>query len=701
MKKLICLFLAAAILILPTACGNTSDSGAYRPEGESVSFEDPVDLAALYKEYFLASVTLTGGTGYKIAKDEPESVSFGGGETRLNLRLENDRFACDYGLYVVLNGVFQPFAVLYADGSASDYAYMQTFDLKENEILDVLLSFTPDTGEKGDTLPLCVCYISQPSFETAYTGDYGRYGHFHEHASRLGARCVLRMEADAPDEITTFAPAVENMELPQYYKDINGTGDEGLNVLELFSDEAQMKTDDRHRVLDPQRGEDTALYLDVNGIDASFRVTLFVNHEPVFFADGGSFAAFTAAKDKLTRVTLPVDTSAIPADSHAYLWIFDTEMAAGTYLPEGTYDLRGMLGTFFFLPSVKSGEAASSTVQETDSLDDSAEDRNTLDFIPPQYYARYIAKTDPDTLCVVAHDAAAEAASFAAEAPETVPYTVWFYDLNENHASGPYEINGDAARFFTAQGRLYTMSGLGGDAVILGGWNDKGNEVFTKDLTELYAEAPPMFDLQTILFTFLSPLGDTLLYNTAKNGALHVYLLPLAGGKAREIPLPEETRLNVSGFDGENILVHKAADGKSVLCVYSLNGEKQKEFDFGKSKTVSGSGRYYAVYDFGEFVGSAVTVLDVETLNEYPVTLSSAAEGRRLQLSENGEILLSFDDGSTFRVYNVKENRLIHTFDIGDENFLGMMFAFVDAENRTAYLPCGMNDDFRILREQW
>lgn len=702
MKKLICLFLAAAILILPTACGNTSDpGGVLLTEGDSVSFEDPVDLTALYKEYFLTSLELTGGTGYEKPGDAPESVSFNGGETRLNLRLKNDRFACDYGVYVVLNGVFQAFSVLDTQGNASDSAYMQSFELQENETLDVILSFTPDTGVKGETLPLCICYISQPSFETAYTGDFGRYGHFHEHAYRFGTRGLLRMESDSPKEAPTYAPAVENMELPQYYKDISGTDDGDRIILELFSDETQMKTDGRHRVLDPQRGENAALYLDVNGIDAAFRATLFVNHEPVYFSDGVNCAAFTAAKDKLTRVTLPVDTTAIPADSHAYLWVFDTEMAAGAYLPEGTYDLRDMLGTFFLLPSYKSGEASASSDAAADLADEPMNDIGALDFIPERYYARYIAKTGPDTLCVVARDAAAEAASFQEETPQAVPYAVWFYDMRESHASGPFAIDGDAARFFTAQGRLYTMSGPGGEAVILRGWNDAGNEVFTKDMTALYTDAPPLPDLQTLLFAYLSPDGEALLYNTAENGALHVYLCSFESGEARELPLPEEMRLHVSGFDGENILVHTASDGKSACSVYTLNAEKRKEFEYGRSKTVSGGGRYYAVYDFGESVGNEVTVLDIETLNEYAVTLSSAAEGRRIKLSENGETLLSFDDGSTFRVYDVKGNRLIHTFDIGNANFLGMMFAFVDAENRTAYLPCGTEGSFRILRERW
>ena len=96
MKKLICLILAAAILILPTACGNTSKTDSItEPNGESVDFGEPEDLAAQYKEYFLKSLNVTGGAGYNEESDQMDRVSFTGDEIRLNVRLANDRFSCD------------------------------------------------------------------------------------------------------------------------------------------------------------------------------------------------------------------------------------------------------------------------------------------------------------------------------------------------------------------------------------------------------------------------------------------------------------------------------------------------------------------------------------------------------------------------------------------------------------------------------
>ena len=158
MKKLICLILAAAVLILPTACGNTSKTdGATEPSCENVDFGETEDLAAQYKEYFLKSLDVTGGAGYKEESEQMDRVSFTGEEIRLNVRLANDRFPCDYGVYVIINGVFQPFAVLDTQEKPSDYACMQTFDLKENETLEVTLLFTPNTGKKGDELPFTDC----------------------------------------------------------------------------------------------------------------------------------------------------------------------------------------------------------------------------------------------------------------------------------------------------------------------------------------------------------------------------------------------------------------------------------------------------------------------------------------------------------------------------------------------------------------
>ena len=349
MKKLICLILAAAVLILPTACGNTSKTdGATEPSCENVDFGETEDLAAQYKEYFLKSLDVTGGAGYKEESEQMDRVSFTGEEIRLNVRLANDRFPCDYGVYVIINGVFQPFAVLDTQEKPSDYACMQTFDLKENETLEVTLLFTPNTGKKGDELPLMLCYISQPSFETEYTGSYGRYGHYYEHAFRQGANCILSMEADAPNGVPPASVPTQNADIPDYY--YYEDKDRPVERWELFSDEEQVKTDGHPMLLTLKRGKNTQVYFDTVGYDGRFRVTLFINHVPVSFADGSICAEFEANKDQLTRVTLPLDTSFLPENSHAYLFICGTGMA-NPYLPEGTFDLYTKLGTYYLVIS--------------------------------------------------------------------------------------------------------------------------------------------------------------------------------------------------------------------------------------------------------------------------------------------------------------------------------------------------------------
>ena len=349
MKKLICLILAAAILILPTACGSTSETGiTSEPGGETVDFGETEDLAAQYKEYFLKSLNVTGGAGYNEESDQMDRVSFTGDEIRLNVRLANDRFSCDYGVYVIVNGVFQPFAVLDTQGKPSDYACMQTFDLKENETLEVTLLFTPNTGKKGEELPLILCYISQPSFETEYTGEYGRYGHYYEHSYRQGTTCILKMEADALNVMPFASVHTDVTNIPEYY--YFEDKDRTVERWELFSDEAQVKTDGRPMLLTLKRENNAQVYFDTVGYDGKFRVTLFINHVPVSFADGSICAEFEANKDKLTRVTLPVDTASLPENSHAYLFICGTGMA-NPYLPEGTFDLYTKLGTYYLVIS--------------------------------------------------------------------------------------------------------------------------------------------------------------------------------------------------------------------------------------------------------------------------------------------------------------------------------------------------------------
>lgn len=216
------------------------------------------------------------------------------------------------------------------------------------------------------------------------------------------------------------------------------------------------------------------------------------------------------------------------------------------------------------------------------------------------------------------------------------------------------------------------------------------------DLSDDYAGLPAFFDASILLYSFLSPDGQALLYNAyvAETNTLESVVLDLTDGTKNRIPLP--TNASVKGFDGENVLIQETVNDKTTLSVYSLNGEKRKEFAFGKAKSVTGGGRYYAVYDFGKHNGSTVTVLDIAGLKESEVTLTSSEEGRRFLLSGDGDTLLSFDDGNTFRVYDVKKNRQFASFDIGNVPFAGMMFSCLDAEHKTVYLPLGNNRQFEL-----
>ena len=358
----------------------------------------------------------------------------------------------------------------------------------------------------------------------------------------------------------------------------------------------------------------------------------------------------------------------------------NTAPSQGTEPPASATDLNGQ---------------SSSTDAESDWSFTSVKE-NGLSFLSADMLVRFAAMADQDTLCVVANDPTDEETAPLTDGVRTVPLTVYFYDTKRNEATGSFTLAGTELQFFTADGRLYTIDDPGIKTAALRVYDHTGICTQSVDLSADYAGLPAFFDAGILLYSFVSPDGNTLLYNAYahETNTLEAFVLDLTNGTENRIPLPPNA--SAKGFDGENILIQKTVDEKTTLSVYSLNGEERKQYSFGKAKSVTGGGQYYAVYDFGKYNGSTVTVLDIKGLKEYEVTLSSAGEGRRFLLSDDGKTLLSYDDAGTFRVYDVKKNQQSASFDIGNIPFAGMMFSCLDADHKTVYLPLGDHGQYEL-----
>ena len=355
-------------------------------------------------------------------------------------------------------------------------------------------------------------------------------------------------------------------------------------------------------------------------------------------------------------------------------------------------------------PSQKTDTPAPTTdsVEQSPSADDETEGsfasvgENGLFFLPSNLFVRFSAMADENTLCVVAYDPADEENAPLTDGVRTVPLMVYFYDTKRNETTGSFTLAGTEFQFFTADGRLFTLDDPGIKTAALREYDHTGACMKSVDLSADYAGLPAFSHAGILLYSFFSPDGNCLLYNAyfAETNTLEAVVLDLTEETKNRIPLPPNG--GAKGFDGENILIQETVNEKTTLSVYSLNGEKLQDFSFDKAKSVTGSGRYYAVYDFGQYNGSTVTVVDIKALKEYEVTLTSPEEGRRFLLSGDGDTLLSFDDGNTFRVYDVKKNRQSASFDIGNVPFAGMMFSCLDAEHKTVYLPLGDHGQYEL-----
>ena len=274
------------------------------------------------------------------AADAENDVVWNGGEVRLNVGTENAMNAAyESGFLVLLNGVPQSIRLCFADGSETEPAAVQPVLFEAKETKSFTVAFTPNVGEKGESLPLQLGEMHYPSYVAAYYGPAYGYGFtggtgFSPHRTTFHRVGALDMKKHAPDAMPAAVVPVGVAAPEETYRAAlvgAADADADLKVLSadfgadvnglLFTSLSAEAASKSVNVLSADAGSVTVC---ITGPAARVRLSLFVDHTPVDL--GGSLYADVETQGGMaTNVTLPVDASALSGAHHVYALLQRTE----------------------------------------------------------------------------------------------------------------------------------------------------------------------------------------------------------------------------------------------------------------------------------------------------------------------------------------------------------------------------------------
>ena len=211
----------------------------------------------------------------------------------------------EIGVLLFVDGVAQPYKAVYADGAELSEAYMQTFHLEYEQQENFRMVFQPVTGKAGETVSVMAVTILKPSF-VAEGENNPRYGFYHGESATIPRH--ISFAVDAPPQAAAVPTADYNItELPKDVVDTMAAWGslEDLDTTAVLS----LVTEDGNVIRSDGKTAKVTLRL-YGGPEATFHITLFINHQPVRI-NNSDYLSVNTQKNKMAEATFQLDTAGL------------------------------------------------------------------------------------------------------------------------------------------------------------------------------------------------------------------------------------------------------------------------------------------------------------------------------------------------------------------------------------------------------
>lgn len=251
-----------------------------------------------------------GGYGAGFVGIDPlkgETLSYNGEPIQLSYFLQGTGSDTEVGLMLFMDGVVQPHRVIKTSQQqetpdASQEVLMSKHRVNSDSKIEFTVAFTPVIGSAGDEFGLNAIFLFEPSFVPE--NESQTFGVYQD--GRFQIPLSIIMKTDAPQQARDYAVDVETTPIPQSEKrpdELNPSGRISQPHFLFYSGESYYPN--KLIAEDGKIELTTSIY---GGIEADYRVTVFVNHQPVSIAGHPNFLIRTHY-DQISTYRFTLDVS--------------------------------------------------------------------------------------------------------------------------------------------------------------------------------------------------------------------------------------------------------------------------------------------------------------------------------------------------------------------------------------------------------
>ena len=236
-----------------------------------------------------------------------DTLTYTGGPIQVSFFLQGTGSDTEVGLMLFLDGVVQPHQVVKTSQQEDPPELGQDVIFSEHRVssngrTEFTVSFTPIAGTIGEEMGLSRLFLFEPSF-TPETENQ-TFGIYQDGSPQLLAPVI--MKANAPQKADDYQVDVETSPIPQYEKSASQLNPSGrISQPEFLFYSGENKWNNK---LVTQNGRIEMTASVYGGIEADYRVTVFVNHQPVNVAGHPNFLIRTHY-DQISTYRFTLDVS--------------------------------------------------------------------------------------------------------------------------------------------------------------------------------------------------------------------------------------------------------------------------------------------------------------------------------------------------------------------------------------------------------
>ncbi len=308
------LFIISFTLILLVGCSGNSNKKQIEKETEKNNDE----LVEQFQENDVISES-SGMIGYGFPDDSPDQYVYQGTAIEIPYYIENmgevGEENADVGLLLFVNGEPQPFSVGEA-GENREEAVMQKFSLSPGEKKELILSFHPVSGKKGENIGVIPATIWNPDF-LPKSKDKPNFGN----CLQLGANIPLtiQMKSDGKALYTHAETDAKLVDIPEeILAAYEGTeGEDSYDILDNSVGFTIEPSEKNTRLLRAENGKADITMNLYGGKQVTDKITVFINNEPIVI-NGGNYIKVDTKKGKMWQIKFSLDVSKYGESSTIY-----------------------------------------------------------------------------------------------------------------------------------------------------------------------------------------------------------------------------------------------------------------------------------------------------------------------------------------------------------------------------------------------